>query len=140
MEILLHQDKTLMEIIRQCNLQCTPQNKMRVPIENTCRKTIPSFSRQPEACYIVPYIPLHKRAVRPGTLKDPLVAYSSNIDGILCMAEHSGFDYDYALRTDLDTFLLPGFAAWMPNTRDPLHAGVGGYASANSNAHLVSVT
>ncbi len=47
-----------------------------------------------------------------------------------------GFEYDAILRSDLDTFLIPGFADWLPPSADKIAVGTGGYGSENANAHL----
>ena len=113
---------------------------------------------QADSCILIPYLPLKSRRTPPHFPPDPLLAYERYIDSMMCLAElevcvtkinvlrrisHStdqGFDYDGVLRSDLDTFVMPGFADWLPPARDKLAVGTGGYGTTNSNAHLAFVS
>jgi hypothetical protein len=59
---------------------------------------------------------------------------------MLCLAEYNGYTYDAVLRSDLDAFLMPGFASWVPPAQDTLVVGTGGYGHVNANAHLAYVS
>ena len=80
-----------------------------------------------EKCVIYTYI--------PAAFEDPLLAYSY-FPSIYALAQFSDFSlYTYTIRVDLDTFLTPGFASWLPD-RDKIFVGSGGYGSTNANNHL----
>ncbi|KAF4725543.1 hypothetical protein FOZ62_024232 [Perkinsus olseni] len=100
------------------------------------RRTAEEASR----CIIVDYVPLEDRLTPHGEPDDPLRDYTAYVDCMLTIAEYQGYEYDYVLRTDLDTFLMPGFADWIPKSRNQLVVGWGGYSSKNAELHLKYVT
>ncbi|EER00424.1 hypothetical protein Pmar_PMAR027768 [Perkinsus marinus ATCC 50983] len=94
----------------------------------------------PSRCIILSYEPLGDRPTPASEPSDPLRDYTAYVDCMVTIAEYEDFEYDYILRTDLDTFLMPGFADWIPGERDQLIVGRGGYSSENANMHLKYVT
>jgi hypothetical protein len=67
---------------------------------------------QQNKCVIHLYTPLVMRQIPKSMAPDPLLDYSGHIDSMLSLAEYNGYNYDALLRSDLDAFLLPGFASW----------------------------
>ena len=69
---------------------------------------------------------------------DPLSKYENakSVDFLLGMSEQLMNTYDYLLRTDLDVFITPGFADWLPKNLTLLITGQGGYGSVNAEHHL----
>ena len=67
---------------------------------------------------------------------DPLSTYpnAKSVDFLLGM--DSTYSYDFVLRTDLDVFITPGFADWIPTGPALLYTGQGGYGSINARNHL----
>jgi hypothetical protein len=47
--------------------------------------------------------------------------------------------YDAVLRSNLDGFLMPGFAHWVPPAQDILVVGKGGHGKKSANSHLAHV-
>ncbi|KAF4751755.1 hypothetical protein FOZ63_003243 [Perkinsus olseni] len=95
---------------------------------------------EPSRCIIVDYVPLADRPTPHGEPVDPLRGYTAYVDCMLTIAEYQGYEYDFVLRTDLDTFLMPGFADWLPKNPNQLVVGWGGYSSKNAELHLKYVT
>lgn len=77
-----------------------------------CQPTIRRDRNQPSACRLIPgFVPLHERE------NEVLSSYrfANSIDCVLHAASRKAVEgYDKILRTDLDTFLTPRFAKWMP--------------------------
>jgi hypothetical protein len=84
-------------------------------------------------------IPLANRKIQEGIAPDPLLHYRAT-ESILCLSEYNGYSYDALLRSDLDAFLMPGFARWVPPAQDTLVVGNGGYGHVNANAHLAHIS
>lgn len=107
----------------------TPQANVASLIDLGCSFNPRTSHEDSERCVIVLHTPLKHRGTN-----DTLSSYGY-VDSILCLAEFPfASAYDWILRSDLDTFITPGFASWMPS--QPLVVGRGGYASANANARL----
>ena len=105
----------------------TPEENSK-PLSNMgCTKEDRKNSSQGERCVIRLHEPLTERKVPDGTIPDPLKQYKGYIDSMLCLAEYDGHNYDAVMRSDLDAFLMPGFANWTPPSRDTLVVGQGGY-------------
>ncbi|KAF4692194.1 hypothetical protein FOZ60_013935 [Perkinsus olseni] len=105
-----------------------------------CTNEPRTFAKEPSRCIIVDYVPLEDRLAPHGEPDDPLRDYTAYVDCMLTIAEYQGYEYDYVLRTDLDAFLMPGFADWTPKSRNQLVVGWGGYSSKNAELHLKYVT
>ena len=73
-------------------------------------------------------------------LSDPLLSYQRYVDVMLSLAEYQGFQYHAIIHSDLDTFLMPGFASWTQPNPSILIVGHGGYGSENANYHLKFVS
>lgn len=105
--------------------------------ELNCLRDIRTSASNPEACIVLPHVRLKNRDVRPGNVKPPLTEYSNYVDSMLILAEFpSDSIYDYILRSDLDTFLTPGFSNWTLPDDILIATGAGGYGSENVNRHL----
>ena len=90
----------------------------------------------PERCTVVEHVPLAKRS----DPYDPLSGYANYIDSMLVLAEYSGTHaFTYVIRSDLDTFLTPGFSNWVLPDGKVIATGRGGYGSRNANLHLTWV-
>ena len=97
-----------------------------------CIHSTRTSSHDPEACFIMRHVPLSERA-NP----HPLTAYKGYVDSMLVLAEFpNAIAYDVVLRTDLDTFLTPGFARWTLPEQLVLATGIGGYDSTTAKRHL----
>jgi hypothetical protein len=118
----------------------TPQENLKVLTEIGCTTDVRTDVSQPDKCIINFYKPMYQRKTPKGVAPDPLIAYQRYVDSIICLAEYKGFEYDAVLRSDVDTFLMPGFASWVPQARETLIAGNGGYGHDNANAHLAYVS
>ena len=61
---------------------------------------------------------------------------------MLSLAEYDGFAYHAVIHSDLDTFLMPGFATWTQPNASAIVVGTqeGGYGSENAIAHLKFVS
>ena len=118
----------------------TPEQNLKRLSNVGCTPEIRNNSSQSEKCVIHLYTPLLQRKVMNGTAPDPLTEYKGYIDSMLCLAEYDGYHYDAVMRSDLDTFLMPGFADWTPPSRETLVVGEGGYGHENANAHLKYVS
>ncbi|KAF4659335.1 hypothetical protein FOL47_007619 [Perkinsus chesapeaki] len=114
----------------------TSARGQQVAEEIGCTSMPRSDASETGRCILIKYTPLQDRQLYSKEPSDPLLEYTSYIDCMLTMSEYNGFEYDYALRTDLDTFLMPGFTDWLPIGRTQLIVGWGGYASKNANLHL----
>ena len=98
-----------------------------------CTKAERRSFDDPEACIVYEHIPL---AGRPNST-DPLVDYAHYVDSMLVLAEfHEQSAYTYLLRSDLDTFLTPGFSNWTLESNKVMATGKGGYGSVSANHHL----
>jgi hypothetical protein len=95
---------------------------------------------EPDRCFVRDHVPLKNREAQKGAMPEPLLAYERYIDHMLCLAEYKGFAYDAIIHSDLDTFLMPGFADWTPPNASTIVVGTGGYGSQNTNAHLSYVS
>eukprot|EP01098_Paradermamoeba_levis_P000789 TRINITY_DN1091_c0_g1_i12.p1 TRINITY_DN1091_c0_g1~~TRINITY_DN1091_c0_g1_i12.p1 ORF type:complete len:535 (-),score=147.03 TRINITY_DN1091_c0_g1_i12:183-1589(-) len=98
---------------------------------NNTRKT----ANDPPACYISRYTSLKKRVNPTGDpfiakLKEELNSYEY-VDSILMAFEGYEFlkVYDFVIRSDLDVFLTPRFASWLPSSKCEFHVGRGGYST-----------
>lgn len=88
---------------------------------------------EPEACRIVSYVPL---ADRPAD--HPLLLYKGYVDSVLVLAEFNNTaNYDFLLRTDIDTLVTPAFAAanLLPASI-VIATGLAGYNSEVAIRHL----
>ena len=98
-----------------------------------CTHAMRSSFADREMCRIVQHIPL---AERPGIV-DPLVSYKRYVDSVLMLAEFRDYDkYDYLLKSDMDTFITPGFANWTLPANKLIATGRGGYDHPNSRLRL----
>ena len=114
----------------------TPEENLKRLLNVGCTQDIRNNSSQSERCIIRLYQPLIERRVEDFTASDPLTEYDGFVDSVLCLAEYDSYHYDAVMRSDLDTFLMPGFADWTPPSRKTLVVGEGGYVNENANAHL----
>lgn len=102
-----------------------------------CAKADPAGWTEREQCIVISHEPLKGRAVPPGEPGNPLVGYANYIDSMLILSEFAyASRYDYLMRTDIDTFLTPGFANWTLPEGVHLAPGHGGYGHQNVNKHL----
>jgi hypothetical protein len=86
-----------------------------------------------ERCVIVEHVPMSER---PG-VTDPVISYSRYLDSILHFAEYKDFEgYDLLMRSDMDTFLTPGFADWRLPSGKVIAVGRGGYSHSNADRRL----
>ena len=118
----------------------TPEENLKRLSSLGCLTQLRNNSSQSERCVISLYTPLLSRKVPEGATPDPLTEYKGYIDSMLCLAEYAGYEYDAVMRSDLDAFLMPGFADWTPPSRGTLVVGEGGYGHENANAHLKHVS
>ena len=58
----------------------------------------------------------------------------------MALAEYDGFPYHALIHSDLDTFLMPGFASWTQPNASTLIVGYGGYGSKSAISHLSFVS
>ena len=87
----------------------------------------------PERCVIVQHIPLSER---PG-VNDPLLSYKRYLDSVLMVAEYKDYNsYDYLMKSDMDTFVVPAFADWRLPQGKIIATGRGGYGHPNANGRL----
>ena len=86
-------------------------------------------------CEARPHFELHNRDT---TMQVDLREYHY-MDSMLILADYEGFEYDFAIRSDLDAFLPPGFGAYVPEPANSVVVGMGGYDWGNkymTNKHL----
>ena len=114
----------------------TPEENLKRLSNLGCVAAVRNGTEENERCVISLYIPLLSRKVPEGVALDPLTEYKGYIDSMLCLAEYDGYQYDVVMRSDLDAFLMPGFATWIPPSRTTLVVGQGGYGHENAHAHL----
>ena len=101
-----------------------------------CKLEIRSQADEDE-CIVLQHVPLKKRTLKEGEEASPLIDYDSYVDSMLILAEFQHTDaYDVLMRSDLDTFLTPGFSDWRLDKDVAMVTGRGGYGSTNSNKHL----
>ena len=99
-----------------------------------CRKELRRNKEEPELCIIV----IHE-SLKSKHNDDPLDEYP-NADSIDFIVHLPNPDiYDFILRGDLDTFVTPGFAEWIPNSKEFLFVGHGGYGAKEAVARLRSI-
>ena len=114
-----------------------PADGQLLPLSLGCTKEERNLSDQSEQCVVMDHIPTKDRGPLNDGSPDPLMQYAAYLDSINILAEfNSSYSYDYLMRVDLDTFLTPGFADWLPPKLSTLVVGSGGYGSNNANAHL----
>ena len=114
-----------------------PSNVDKVVAEFNCLRTYRTSASDPEACIVIAHVPLKHREVRAGDAKPPLVEYSNYVDSMLILAEFpTDSAYEMLLRSDLDTFVTPGFSDWNLTGKFVIATGSGGYGSENVNRHL----
>jgi hypothetical protein len=77
-----------------------------------CQPTIRTNRRQASSCRLVPgFVPMHERENE--ILRD--YRFANSIDCVVHAASMNALSwYDKVLRTDMDTFLTPLFANWVP--------------------------
>jgi hypothetical protein len=77
-----------------------------------CQPTIRTDRWQPSACRLISgFVPVHERENE--ILRD--YRFANSIDCVVHAASQKALDvYDKVLRTDMDTFLTPLFASWLP--------------------------
>ena len=98
-----------------------------------CTATKRTSFADPERCTVIEYVGLAARV----NSTDPLRAYWRYVDSVNILAEYKDYgSYDYLLRTDVDTFLTPGFANWKLPDGVTIATGHGGYGSPNVDARL----
>ena len=114
----------------------TPEENLKRLSNLGCSTKSRKSIQDSERCVVRLYMPLLSRKVPESMAQDPLTEYKGYIDSMLCLAEYDGYQYDVVMRSDLDAFLMPGFADWVPPSRTMLVVGEGGYGHENSNAHL----
>ena len=86
-----------------------------------------------ERCVIIEHIPLSER---PG-VDDPLLSYKRYLDSVLMVAEYKHYsDYDYLMKSDMDTFVTPAFADLRLQPGKVIAVGHGGYGHRHANARL----
>jgi len=103
----------------------------------SCAKEVRKSFQDKETCIVLAHEPLRKRKVPEGSKPSPLIDYSNYVDSMLILAEFKHADaYDILIRSDLDTFITPGFSDWTLPGKTALVAGRGAYGSHNSNNHL----
>jgi hypothetical protein len=104
-----------------------------------CATTVRKSFSDPENCIVLPHTPIADRKLEPEDLLAPLQGYAGVLDSILVLAEMK-YDissaYSHLIRTDLDTFLTPGFGAFELPPGVAIAAGRGGYYSKNAQMHL----
>ena len=111
----------------------TPRECFAYPEFLGCTEGIRTDFSDIERCLLLEHVPLQNRS----DTTHPLLAYSNYIDSILVLSEFPYMsNYSVILRTDLDTFLTPGFGKWTLPHELSLVAGHGGYGSENANKHL----
>ena len=118
----------------------TPEENLKRLSNVGCSTEVRNSTLQSERCVVRLYTPLLLREVPDSVAADPLTEYKGYIDSMLCLAEYDGYQYDAVMRSDLDAFLMPGFADWTPPSRGTLVVGEGGYGHENANAHLKYVS
>ena len=116
-------------------LVVTPKENVKRLSYLGCSTALRKNREEKDRCVIILYTPLVWRKV-----SDPLIEYKGYIDSMLCLAEYDGYQYDAMMRSDLDTFIMPGFAEWTPPSHTTLVVGKGGYGHNNANAHLKYVS
>ena len=71
--------------------------------------------------------------MKTGDADPPLVQYANYIDSMLVLAEFAtDTAYEFLLRSDLDTFVTPGFSDWILQDDVAIATGKGGYVCENS--------
>ena len=93
---------------------------------------------EPEQCIIR----IRQNSTDWGMSADPLDRYPvvKSIDILLDFPTSQNYDYPVVLRSDLDVFLTPGFANWLPTDEIKIYTGQGGYGSENAFKHLQYVS
>ena len=108
-----------------------------VASEFKCKRTLRTSFADPQSCIVIAHVPLKNRKTRLGEPQPPLVEYANYIDSMLVLAEFpTRSAYDFLLRSDLDTFVTPGFSNWTLPSDVAIAVGSGGYGSENANRHL----
>jgi hypothetical protein len=96
-----------------------------------CTTNLRRAKSDEERCIVVVHESLKSRA-----RDDPLDDYP-NADSVEFIVRLPNPEmYDFILRGDLDTFLTPGFANWIPERSAVLYVGHGGYGSREAVARL----
>jgi hypothetical protein len=114
-----------------------PSHVAKLRSDFSCEEDVRSSFSDPEACHVFPHLPLHLRDIPPKNLDYLLMNYSGVGDSILVMSEFAyGDRYDYLLRTDLDTFVTPGFGPFVLPANVSMAVGSGGYHSRNAALRL----
>jgi hypothetical protein len=102
-----------------------------------CKREVRKSFQDSAACIVLPHVPLSKRKVPENEDPSPLLDYSHYVDSMLILSEfqHTAA-YDILIRSDLDTFLTPGFSDWTLKGDVAIVTGRGGYSSENSSRRL----
>jgi hypothetical protein len=102
-----------------------------------CKTTVRKSFDDSETCIVLPHTPLHERKIPVENLMHNLQNYSSVIDSMTILSEFQYADnYDNLLRTDLDTFITPGFGKLELPEKVAIITGRGGYYSRNTALRL----
>ena len=111
----------------------TPPSGMEFVKSLGCTEDRRSSFSDPERCTVVEHVQLKDRTEST----DPLKAYGNYVDSMLMMAEYpDNGGFTYIIRSDMDTFLTPGFADWVLTDGKVIATGLGGYGSNNAVPHL----
>ena len=111
----------------------TPPGGMNYAKSVGCTEDIRNEFADPEKCIVFEHVPLKDRPDK----KHPLIPYSNYIDSMLVLSEFKySSKYSVIMRTDLDTFVTPGFGKWVLPRGLAMVTGSGGYGSENANKHL----
>lgn len=115
----------------------SPKDGQDIPLSLGCVREERVSFEEPEKCVVMDHIETKNRPPLEEGVPDPLIKYASYLDSVNILAEYKTENpYDYLMRVDLDTFITPGYAVWLPSNISSIVVGTGGYGSENANNHL----
>ena len=111
----------------------TPEGGVEFAESLGCVSTRREAFDDPERCIIYNHVPLKDRFDSSDVLKN----YTAYVDSMLVLAEFTDASrYDMLMRSDLDTFVTPGFASWTLPSGVVLASGHGAFGSPNAFKRL----
>ena len=92
---------------------------------------------EPSRCRLHDYVPLKFRNPHHDRVANDLKGYGYG-ESTQIVAEYpdSAFQYDVILRSDLDAFMCPKWGGWVPERRDTMYVGKGGFIQGNEKHGL----
>ena len=119
----------------------TSNESLQFPYSLGCVNNVRKSFDDAERCIVIKHVPIKERGPLANGLFDPLVAIANQIEIISTLAEFKySSSYDYLVRSDIDTFVTPGFSNWLPPKPTTVMIGFGGYGSLYADNHLKWVT